>query len=81
MKSRKKLIIALSSLCFVLVASVVTVAIVLAAVNQTINTSVSVVYKSKQVAGSVSATYQVGSDAAKDMTDDGTAAGKKNNHL
>ena len=77
MKSKKKLIIALSSFAFVLVAAVVTVTAVLAAANQSINTSVSVVYYAKQVAGTVSATYQVGEKEAKDMTTTGLADGKK----
>lgn len=77
MKSKKKLIIALSSFAFVLVAAVVTVVAVLAAANQAINTNVSVVYYSKQVAGTVSATYQVGDKAAVSMTTTGKADGSK----
>ena len=77
MKSKKKLIIALSSFAFVLVAAVVTVTAVLAAANQAITSNVTVRYSAKQVAGTVSATYQVGSEAAVDMTTDGTSAGAK----
>ena len=60
MKSKKKLIIALSSFAFVLVAAVVTVTAVLAAANQAVTSNVSVVYTAKQVAGTVTASYKVG---------------------
>ena len=69
MKSKKKLIVALSSFAFVLVAAVVTVVAVLAATTQTITSNVSVTYVSEQVAARVSAQYQKGTQAAKDMTD------------
>ena len=57
MKSKKKLIIALSSFAFVLVAAVVTVTAVLAAATQNVESNVNIVYTAKQVKGSVSATY------------------------
>ena len=77
MKSKKKLIVALSSFAFVLVAAVVTVTAVLAAATQSVTSNVTVRYSAKQVAGTVSATYQVGSAAAVDMTTDGTSSGSK----
>lgn len=77
MKSKKKLIIALSSFAFVLVAAVVTVVAVLAATTQTINSNVSVSYKAQEIAGTVSAKYQVLNEEEKDMTVDGTSAGQK----
>ena len=77
MKSKKKLIVALSSFAFVLVAAVITVVSVLAAVNQSLDTNISVVYYAKQVAGTVSAKYKVGDKEAKDMTTTGLADGKK----
>lgn len=76
MKSKKKLIIALSSLCFVVVAAVVTVSVVLAAINQTVNTNIKVSYTAKEVAATVSAQYTWGG-ATTDMTTDGTAEGEK----
>ena len=65
MKSKKKLIIALSSFAFVLVAAVVTVTAVLAAANQAITSNVSVVYTAKQVAGTVTASYKVGTSGSE----------------
>ena len=56
MNSKKKLIVALSSLCFVLVAAVVTVVAVLAAAQQTITSNINVTYTASQIAGSVTAT-------------------------
>ena len=67
MKSKKKLIIALSSFAFVLVAAVVTVTAVLAAANQAITSNVSVVYTAKQVAGTVTASYKVGAGSETSM--------------
>ena len=75
MKSKKKLIVALSSFAFVLVAAVVTVTAVLAAANQAITSNVTVRYSAKQVAGTVSATYQVGSGDVLNMTTTGKADG------
>ena len=67
MKSKKKLIIALSSFAFVLVAAVVTVTAVLAAVNQSVTSNVSVVYYAQQVAGKVTASYKIGAADAVEM--------------
>lgn len=55
MNSRKKLIISLSALAFVVVAAVVAVVAVLAATQQTINSAVKVSYTAKDVACTIQA--------------------------
>lgn len=57
MNSKKKLIVALSTLCCVLVAAVVTVVAVLAATQQTLTSNVTVTYTATEIAGSVKANY------------------------
>lgn len=75
MESKKKLIVALTSLCSVLLIAVVTMGIVWAATSQTINSNVRVTYTATAVSGSVSANYYFGSDTGTAMTSDGTAQG------
>ena len=58
-KSKKKLGLIIASLCFVVVVLGVSIGVVLAATTQSLKTNVSVTYESKEVAGTVSATYQV----------------------
>ena len=75
MESKKKLIVALTSLCSVLLIAVVTMGIVWAATTQTINSNVKVTYTATAVSGSVSANYYFGSDTGTAMTSDGTNSG------
>lgn len=75
MESKKKLIVALTSLCSVLLVAIVAMGIVWAATQQTINSNVKVTYTATAVSGSVSANYYFGSDTATAMTSDGTAQG------
>ena len=76
MKSRtkRKLVWVISSFCFVVAFVGITLALVFAAIQQTISTSISVSYVSKEVAGVVSATYKVknGTEIAMENGSGGT---------
>ncbi len=69
----KGLIVAFSCACIFVVALVATI-IVLASGTQNVGSSVSLIYVASDIAGSVSGTYQVGNNPAKDMT---TSSGAK----
>ena len=75
MKSKKKLIISLSVTIAVLFISIITIVSVSAALNQNISSKVKVDFKpSKQVIGSVSATYTYGK-VTRNMTTNGMGNG------
>ena len=61
-KSKKKLIWMISSLCAVIVFVGVTLGVVLAATQQTVNTSISITYRAINIEGTVSAKYTVGTE-------------------
>ena len=63
----KKLMWLGMSFCLSLIFVGAMVSVVLAAISQTINSNIQVSYVAKEVAGTVSATYKVGSDAEIDM--------------
>ena len=65
MNSKKKIIIAVSALAMVLIASVVAVVAVLAAQQVTVQSNVQIVYTTKEIQGSISAYYQVKGDASR----------------
>ena len=74
-KNKKKLVVALVSLCTVLAVTVVTMGIVWAATSQTISSNVKVIYTATDVSGSIAAKVYFNSDTGVAMTSDGTAAG------
>ena len=59
MSSKKKMIIAISSFAMIILAAVVAVVAVMAAQNVTIKSSINVTYTSSEIAGKVTASYQV----------------------
>ncbi len=69
----KGLIVAFSCACIFVVALIATI-VVLASGNQNVGSNVSLIYVASDIAGSVSGTYQVGNNPAKDMT---TSSGAK----
>jgi len=75
MEKKKKIIVALSSLCAVLVAAIVTMGIVWAATSQTITSQIKVTYTAQEISGSLSAKVYFNSDTGVAMTADGTAQG------
>lgn len=59
MDSKKKMIIAVSSFAMIILATVVAIVAVLAAQSVTIQSSINVSYTSSEIAGTVTASYQV----------------------
>lgn len=68
MEGKKRLIVALSSLCAVLLAAVVGIAVIWASTQQTVTSSVKVTYTAIEAAGSMSANVYFGSDTAVPMS-------------
>ncbi len=68
MDTKKKLIMALSSLCGVLLVAVVAMGIVWAATSQTITSNVKVTYTATQIKGSIAANVYFNSDTPTPMT-------------
>ena len=58
-RQRWKLFGLIGSLCFLLVSIGATLAIVLAAMQQAVGTNISIKYVSEQVAGEITASYQI----------------------
>ena len=71
MKSKKKLILAISSFSFVLVTAIVAVVAIFAAQNQGVQTTFRISYTAKNVAASVRANYTVGATTTAMLTDSG----------
>jgi len=63
----KGLIFAFSCVCIFVVALITTI-IVLASGNQNVGSNLSLIYVASEIGGSVSGTYKVGNNDAKDMT-------------
>lgn len=79
MDSRKKMVIALSSLAVIILAGVVAIAAVLAAQNITIKSAVNVSYTANEIAGTVTAKYKVAGGSEQNIgsiTYDGTEEGE-----
>ena len=68
----KGLIFAFSCVCIFVVALITTI-IVLASGNQNVGSNLSLIYVASEIGGSVSGTYKVGDNPAKDMTNDSGA--------
>lgn len=84
MDSKKKMIIAISSFAMIILAAVVVVVAVLAAQNVTINSSINVTYTSSEIAGTVTAKYQVKNGTLTDIgsiTYTGSETGSPTNNL
>ena len=69
MSSKKKMIVAISAFAMVILAAVVAVVAVLAAQQVTVQSSISVSYTSQEVAGTVTAKYQVAGGTLTDLGD------------
>ena len=74
-KRKKKMFIALVSLCSVLALTIVAMGIVWAATSQTISSNVKVIYTATDVSGSIAANVYFNSDTGVAMTTDGTSSG------
>ena len=87
MDSKKKMIIAISAFAMVILAAVVGVVAVLAAQQVTVKSSISVSYTASEVAGTVTAKYQVKGGTATNIgttgtiTFDGTETGEPEESL
>ncbi len=66
---KKKGLIAIYSLMSMIIVGLVITVVVLAATTQYVGSSVSILYVATEISGSVTATYQIGSNDAKSMTD------------
>lgn len=75
MEGKKKLIIALSSVCGVLFAAIIAMGIVWAATSQTITSTVKVTYSATDIAGSIHGQTFFNSDTGVDMTGTGVTNG------
>ena len=69
MSSKKKLIIAVCAFSLIILASVVSIVAVLAAQKVTINSTINVTYTSQEVAGKVTAQYQIANGKATNIGD------------
>lgn len=67
MEAKKKLIVALTSVCAVLFAGIVAMGIVWAATSQTITSNIKVTYTATEISGSMSANVYFNSDTAVPM--------------
>ena len=68
MEAKKKLIVALTSLCGVMFAAIVAMGIVWAATSQTVTSNVKVTYTATEVSGSIAGNVYFNSDNATAMT-------------